>query len=108
MRLRPADIKALVQALNPFLSMGGATLYLYGSRLDDTRKGGDIDLFLLVKNPMQAAALKKARLKIIVAIQDKMGEQKIDLSIITREEQQNDPFFQAISLAAKPVFSWSS
>ncbi|MBL8336309.1 MAG: nucleotidyltransferase domain-containing protein [Rhodoferax sp.] len=44
MRLNSAEldaIRALLRAVDP-----AGRIYLYGSRVDDARRGGDIDLFL--------------------------------------------------------------
>ena len=52
MRLDMCEKKALVYALKDF--KGDA--YLFGSRVDDTKKGGDIDLLLIPKekdNPLK-------------------------------------------------------
>jgi predicted nucleotidyltransferase len=54
MRLSPEEqtaIKSLV-----LKACHAQALYLYGSRVDDTRKGGDIDLFL---EPTTALALEE-------------------------------------------------
>ena len=50
MRINPTELKALrsiIGALDP-----AGRLYLYGSRADDTRKGGDIDLYLEASRPI--------------------------------------------------------
>jgi len=48
MRLTPDEIAGIVQALKVSLSNHPAELRLFGSRTDDLRKGGDIDLLLIV------------------------------------------------------------
>ena len=63
-----------------------ARLYLFGSRVDDNRKGGDIDLLVLTDKLTFTDKLKiKARLW------ERLGEQKIDL-LITDDESR--PFVQ--------------
>ncbi len=50
MRLDPKELHALrtiVGELDP-----AGQLYLYGSRVDDTRRGGDIDLYLKASRPI--------------------------------------------------------
>lgn len=50
MRLNSTELKAvrsIIGALDPV-----GRLYLYGSRADDTRKGGDIDLYLEASRPI--------------------------------------------------------
>ncbi len=51
-----------------------AKVYLFGSRVDDNAKGGDIDLLVLSKrmDRRQARTLK-------LRLYDRLGEQKIDL-----------------------------
>ena len=56
-----------------------ARVFLFGSRVDDTKRGGDIDLLVEVPFPIDDAVRKK--LRIISAIQRRIGEQKIDLII---------------------------
>lgn len=50
---------------------------LFGSRVDDSKKGGDIDLYLSPAGP--ADDLFKLKLKFLVDLKSKIGEQKIDL-----------------------------
>lgn len=65
-----------------------AKVFLFGSRTDDNRKGGDIDLLIQSKKLSQ----KDAR-QIKYNLWDKLGEQKIDI-IIT--ENFTEPFAKVI------------
>ena len=49
-------------------------IYLFGSRLDDNKKGGDIDLYLEINEP--PTLVKK--LKFLAKLKRLLGEQKID------------------------------
>jgi len=51
-------------------------IYLFGSRVDDTKKGGDIDLYLLIEDKID---LFKKKLKFLAKIKKELGEQKIDV-----------------------------
>lgn len=53
-----------------------ALVYLFGSRADDRKKGGDIDLLVLSKKITETD-----RRKIKLRLYDGLGEQKIDLII---------------------------
>ncbi len=53
-----------------------AEIYLFGSRVDDNAKGGDIDLLAISKKIDFAL-----KLKILAQFMIKLGEQKIDLVI---------------------------
>jgi len=57
-----------------FLEIFEGEIYLFGSRVDDNLKGGDIDLYLVVKE----YSLKK-KLKFLAKIKKVLGEQKIDV-----------------------------
>lgn len=55
-----------------------ASLWLFGSRVDDTKRGGDIDLY--VQTPEQdVEKLFQAKIKFLVALDKQLGEQKIDV-----------------------------
>ena len=68
-----------------------ALVYLYGSRLDDSLKGGDIDLLVLSRR-----LGFPDKIDLLIAIKDRLGEQRIDLSIKSRESAEQDPFFAKV------------
>lgn len=55
-----------------------ASVFLFGSRLDDTRRGGDIDLFVTVPEFSLQRKLD-AKLRFLVAIKRKLGDRRIDV-----------------------------
>lgn len=62
---------------NVFLELDPeALVYLFGSRADDSKKGGDIDLLVLSNK-----ITENERRKIKLRLYDGLGEQKIDLII---------------------------
>lgn len=56
-----------------------ARVFLFGSRVDDKRRGGDIDLY--VETTLSPEEANHAKLQSIADIQRSLGEQKIDLVI---------------------------
>ncbi|MBU0653222.1 MAG: nucleotidyltransferase domain-containing protein [Proteobacteria bacterium] len=82
MRLKELEIRTIeeaVHALDP-----EAAVYLFGSRTDDNRKGGDIDLLIL-----SGKLTYSDKLKIKRQFFEKMDEQKIDVVIA---KDAADPF----------------
>ena len=53
---------------------------LFGSRLDDARRGGDIDLFIDGFDGDAADALRR-RVALLVALKDRLGDQHIDVVV---------------------------
>ncbi len=53
-------------------------IYLFGSRVDNSKKGGDIDLYLIPKN-LNNLAYKK--IDFLIYLKKAIGEQKIDVVI---------------------------
>lgn len=72
MRLSNDEIKILKNKL--FELSNDAKLYLFGSRVDDMKKGGDIDL-LVVSQKLEKKDLRKLRLEFFKYF----GEQKLDI-----------------------------
>jgi uncharacterized protein len=74
MRLSPIEqrlIQDSIAAIDP-----DAEIYLFGSRVDDEARGGDIDL-LVLSNRIDFMA----KLDLLARLHRRLGEQKIDLMI---------------------------
>jgi predicted nucleotidyltransferase len=64
MRLKNKEIEIIKDTIQNYF--GKSRVYLFGSRLDDSKKGGDIDLFVIseVKENLYELKIKtKAKLK---------------------------------------------
>jgi predicted nucleotidyltransferase len=55
------------------------SIYLFGSRVDDTTRGGDIDLLIKLSSPKGIKNRLQLKLKFLVELKKRIGEQKIDL-----------------------------
>ena len=75
MRLDEREIEAIKAS---FLSFFGPDdhIWLFGSRVDNSKKGGDIDLYIQTHLPGETAYYK--RRDFVISLRDKIGEQKID------------------------------
>lgn len=71
-----------------------AKIYLFGSRVDDSKRGGDIDILILSENKLDL----KQRIAIKLAFAEKFGEQKIDLVSFLLNE--NSAFKELVLLTA--------
>ncbi len=63
-----------------------AKVYLFGSRVYDDQKGGDIDIVMLADRRLQFEELSRLRIR----FWKKFGEQKLD--IVTYTHKDKDPF----------------
>lgn len=72
MRLTTDEINVLKNKLH--LLSEEAKIFLFGSRTDDNKKGGDIDL-LIVSEKLTKKDIRKLRLDFF----DHFGEQKLDI-----------------------------
>lgn len=95
MRLIESEINGIIFACEDILKRNnmraeGVSLYLFGSRTNDSLKGGDIDLLLRVPKEMQHE-IEKLKLDISREIKNRIGEQKIDILIIG-QDQPKDAF----------------
>jgi len=67
-------------------SIPNADVFLFGSRVDDFGKGGDIDLLLLTEERLPLLFMNRIRRLIL----NDIGEQKIDL--VNFRKSENHPF----------------
>ncbi|MFZ5860104.1 MAG: nucleotidyltransferase domain-containing protein [Spirochaetota bacterium] len=84
-------IAQVVQSCDP-----SAKVYLFGSRADDAQKGGDIDL-LIISDKIHL----KEKIKIRLALYDKLGEQKIDIVVSSNGA---DPFARLALKNGVPLY----
>ena len=78
MRLSLFEIETIVQLKNKYFSAVDK-IYLFGSRTDDRKRGGDIDLFIELNDSNDKCYNKKT--EFLLDLQKNLGEQKIDLII---------------------------
>jgi len=86
MRLRNLEKESIVKAVKSFDP--DSRIYLFGSRVDDNRKGGDIDLLIITDKISLDAKLAIKRM-----IFQEVEEQKIDI-ILSRTGKE--PFVRMI------------
>ena len=76
MRLSQFQIESIQKVFQDIFKNG--EIYLFGSRVDNTKKGGDIDLYIV---PQNLDNLAKKRVDFLVYLKRLIGEQKIDVVI---------------------------
>lgn len=83
-RLKPDEIKKIKDAVYEYDKDAG--IYIFGSRADLNKKGGDLDILVISKSisPIQRRFIK-------VNIYKALGEQKIDLLVT---DEINSPFLK--------------
>jgi len=77
MRLKNQHIAQIKKLTTDFFGKD-ARVYLFGSRTDDSKKGGDIDLY--IETSLKKNIVEK-KIKILVELEKILGEQKIDLVV---------------------------
>ncbi len=84
MRLTEFEILSIKNAVSLYLKE--YELFLFGSRVDDLAKGGDIDLMILTEEKYSM----QTKWTIRNEIEKRIGEQKID--IVNFAYNENNPF----------------
>jgi len=88
MRLSQFEIEAIKSIAIKYFGFG-VQVFLFGSRVDDDIKGGDIDLFIST-NEMDLFTLE-TKIQFLAELKTQIGDQKIDVvfdSEITRSKIQ--------------------
>jgi len=76
----------------------GTKIFLFGSRLDDTKKGGDIDLFIKPYQIVDENYSFEMKLKFLTQVKKMIGERKID--VIIGHRNSNAAFINEIVLTS--------
>lgn len=76
-------------------------MYIFGSRADETKKGGDIDLFITNKNKENLTL--KAKISYLARLKSTIGDQKIDVVLDTHASQSKKSFYQSIKKTALEI-----
>lgn len=86
-RLSEFEQNAIVDTFDQFF-MPDDELWLFGSRADPSKKGGDIDLYVETTMQDSATALT-AKIDFLVQLKKIIGDQKIDLVLRLKNSQSN-------------------
>jgi len=65
--------------------IAGAEVYLFGSRVDDTEKGGDIDILIIGDRKLTL----NEKIDVKISFYEKFGEQKIDIVSFKKDEESS-------------------
>jgi predicted nucleotidyltransferase len=76
MRLHPKEIETIVSVGREIYG-ADVHVYLFGSRTDDSKRGGDIDL--LIRTPYQPKKGILARIRMAARLKTILGDRKIDI-----------------------------
>ena len=96
MRLSTDKIQAICQAATNAFGQG-TSVWLFGSRVDDAKKGGDIDLLVCpqVRSAEDAAEPQQTfmqKIKMLTLLERYLGERKIDL--VVEQAQDSRPIVE--------------
>lgn len=84
MRLSPEERRGIARAASTVLPPG-ARVSLFGSRVDDAKRGGDVDLLVEVPDGQTPEELVRLQNRFAAHLYHQIGERRIDLLICTRD-----------------------
>ena len=91
MRVNSKDIQAIKDVAKALFGET-ATITLFGSRTDDMKKGGDIDLLIQCNRAISRTERYRLKIQFLVQLKKIIGDQKID--VIIDNGQQSNTFIQ--------------
>jgi len=95
MRLSYGEQEAILKSF--YEVFGEGKIYLFGSRVDDEAKGGDIDLYIVPKNRDELA---RKKIDFLLSLKNKIGEQKIDVLIAQDQNRmvEQEAIYKGVAL----------
>jgi predicted nucleotidyltransferase len=79
MRLSTYEISSIKDTFKEIFN--DSEIFIFGSRVNDSKRSGDIDLFIKLNYPSSTKERLNKKSKFRLALYDKTGEQKIDIVI---------------------------
>ena len=92
MRLTAEQISVIKQATTRFFGTD-AFVMLFGSRADDSKRGGDIDLYIETSKE-DISEIVRAEIAFLAAVKRKLGDQKIDVLVNYPSRKMYPPIFE--------------
>jgi len=81
MRLSKKEIEIIKNSFNKYFK---GEIYLFGSRVDDNKRGGDIDLYIVTDSKKE---LFDKKIHFLANIKKELGERKIDV-VFNKDENR--------------------
>lgn len=101
MRLTMEQIATLKAAAAEFFG-ADASLLLFGSRADDSKRGGDIDL-LIETSKSDVAEIVRSEIAFLARVKMKLGDQKIDLLVDYPARRNRPAIFEIAAKTGVPL-----
>ncbi len=79
MRLLESERVDIINTFKTIFHRG--SIYLFGSRVNDRQKGGDLDLYLVSDSPLDVGVRMKKKRDFVLRLEELLGEQKIDVVV---------------------------
>jgi hypothetical protein len=95
MRLSRKEVLAITSAFTKLFPESEFELYLFGSRTDDTKKGGDIDLLVVVSD-LEKSQFADAKSQLKNEMFKSMDEQRIDITVASPQDLEQDTFLRSV------------
>lgn len=90
MRLKPDQLEKIKKYAIEIFGKD-CKVYIFGSRIDNKKKGGDIDIFIETNSDIESIQQKK--IKLIIQLIKTLGEQKIDIIVFNPNLMKNLPIY---------------
>lgn len=87
MRLSNFEIKIIKESVEKIFG-NNAKVFLFGSRINDSKRGGDIDLYIETNKTIEALNKK---IKLSIQLKKLLGDQRIDI-VINNFQSSKDIF----------------
>ena len=85
MRLLNDETRAIKQTFLETFKQGH--IFLFGSRVDDSLKGGDIDLYIVPSVKLDSSEMLDKKINFLIKLKNLIGDQKIDV-IISKDQNR--------------------